>query len=72
MKNFIKYYVRILSKWAWESEFKELKDLNEERDIMLEGLEKCGWPCRLVELQKYYLELVHAYSSLVNNPPKNF
>ena len=42
----------------------ELRKLREERDIMLEGLERCGWPCRLIELPDYCLALVREIQRL--------
>lgn len=57
-------FIRYISRWAWQNELQERDLLLEERNIMLEGLEECGWPCRLVELPKYYKELVYAYEKL--------
>lgn len=35
-----------------------------ERDVMLEGLERLGWPCRLIELPEYAAELGREILSL--------
>ena len=61
----MKRLIRFLSKWAWHRELQQLDTLSKERDEMLEGLERCGWPCQLVELPEYYLRVVHAYDTEV-------
>lgn len=50
---------------------KEIQDLTskvekyeKENDLVLQGLERAGWPCRLVELPDHYLELCHMYEEL--------
>lgn len=38
-----------------------MKALEEQEATLLEGMERLGWPCRLVELPEYYHRLVNSY-----------
>ena len=61
----MKRLIRFLSKWAWEKELSTLDKLEKERDVMLEDLEHCGWPCMLVELPHYYRKLSNEYTKVL-------